>query len=107
MAVSIIRQLRSSLLPLDFNNCILLFSNLPPINVQSCIEESVKMFVNTPESILMKSSVSFSKLSVDESAAEEQKATHTTEEPSAPSAPSAPYAHISLKDVQETPLPFK
>lgn len=66
--------------------------------MQSCIEESVKMFVNTPESILMKSSVSFSKLSVDDSAAEEQKAAHNTEEP---------YAHISLKDVQETPLPFK
>lgn len=32
----------------DFNSCILLFSNLPPINVDWCLEQAVNMFQVTP-----------------------------------------------------------
>eukprot|EP01114_Cavostelium_apophysatum_P017635 TRINITY_DN5294_c0_g1_i1.p1 TRINITY_DN5294_c0_g1~~TRINITY_DN5294_c0_g1_i1.p1 ORF type:complete len:965 (+),score=182.56 TRINITY_DN5294_c0_g1_i1:73-2895(+) len=32
----------------DFNNCILLFSNLPPVNVDYVMEQAVAMFQSTP-----------------------------------------------------------
>eukprot|EP01117_Protostelium_nocturnum_P008374 TRINITY_DN2991_c0_g1_i1.p1 TRINITY_DN2991_c0_g1~~TRINITY_DN2991_c0_g1_i1.p1 ORF type:complete len:983 (-),score=137.22 TRINITY_DN2991_c0_g1_i1:79-3027(-) len=51
MAVAIMKQLRGNIIDFDFNNCILLFSNLPPINIQQAIEESVNMFNNTPPSL--------------------------------------------------------
>ncbi|PRP83678.1 TBC domain-containing protein kinase-like protein-like [Planoprotostelium fungivorum] len=51
MAVAIMKQLRKDILSVDFNNCIFLFSNLPAINIQKAIEDSVSMFNCTPPSL--------------------------------------------------------
>lgn len=48
MAIAILKQIRTQLLNLDFNGCILIFSELPPINVEQCIDESEKMVAKTP-----------------------------------------------------------
>lgn len=48
MAIAILSQFRKELLSLDFNGCILFFSNLKSINVEQCIHESEKMVAITP-----------------------------------------------------------
>ncbi|KAL3878639.1 hypothetical protein ACJMK2_030970 [Sinanodonta woodiana] len=50
IGVSILRQLRDRLLSYGFNECILLFSDMPEINIQKCVQESIHIFCNTPKS---------------------------------------------------------
>lgn len=45
------RQLKSTLLASGFNECILLFSDLPDIVIESCVIQAQKMYVNTPKSV--------------------------------------------------------
>ena len=42
IGVSILKQLRNLLLNSDFNECILLFSELPEINIAKCVSDSVR-----------------------------------------------------------------
>lgn len=49
---AILKQLRTILLSSDFNECILLFSELPEINIIRCVSDSVEIFCNTPTSCL-------------------------------------------------------
>ena len=51
LAVSIMRELRDSLLDMDFNDAILLFSNLPRLSIDKCIVEGNKLFDLTPVSV--------------------------------------------------------
>eukprot|EP00026_Physarum_polycephalum_P002277 Phypoly_transcript_02283.p1 GENE.Phypoly_transcript_02283~~Phypoly_transcript_02283.p1 ORF type:complete len:920 (+),score=171.63 Phypoly_transcript_02283:56-2815(+) len=55
IAAAIIIQLRTLLLTLDFNNAILLFSNLPSIDIGECIKEAQAMFEKTPMSASLSS----------------------------------------------------
>ncbi|KAH8292741.1 hypothetical protein KR018_010311 [Drosophila ironensis] len=51
IGIAILRQLRSTLLSSGFNECILLFSDLPDIVMEGCVHESQKMYEVTPKSI--------------------------------------------------------
>lgn len=51
LAYSMMKQLREIILPLDFNACILLFSSLPGVDIDSFIHEAKVVAQNTPVSI--------------------------------------------------------
>ncbi|KAM3968342.1 TBC domain-containing protein kinase-like protein [Aphomia sociella] len=51
MGVGILRQLRDTLLESGFNECILLFSDLPEIDIGECVKESIDMCRSSPRSI--------------------------------------------------------
>nr|XP_026491312.1 TBC domain-containing protein kinase-like protein [Vanessa tameamea] len=51
MGVGILRQLRDTLLDSGFNECILLFSDLPEIDIGECVKESIDMCRISPRSI--------------------------------------------------------
>lgn len=52
IGLSILFQLRESLLNSGFNECILLFSDMPEINIERCVKDSVEVYCNTPRSAL-------------------------------------------------------
>lgn len=51
IGISILKQLKSTLLASGFNECILLFSDLPDIVMENCVVESQKMYESTPKSV--------------------------------------------------------
>ncbi|XP_028047204.1 TBC domain-containing protein kinase-like protein isoform X2 [Monomorium pharaonis] len=51
VGLAILKQLRDSLLMSGFNECILLFSDLPEIDIELCVKDSMTMYQNTPASI--------------------------------------------------------
>ncbi|KAL2739539.1 TBC domain-containing protein kinase-like protein [Vespula maculifrons] len=51
VGLAILKQLRDSLLTSGFNECILLFSDLPEIDIELCVKDSMTMYQNTPPSI--------------------------------------------------------
>ncbi|XP_076665242.1 TBC domain-containing protein kinase-like protein [Andrena cerasifolii] len=51
VGLTILKQLRDSLLTSGFNECILLFSDLPEIDIELCVKDSMTMYQNTPASI--------------------------------------------------------
>uniref|UniRef100_A0A1B0AHB8 TBC domain-containing protein kinase-like protein n=1 Tax=Glossina pallidipes TaxID=7398 RepID=A0A1B0AHB8_GLOPL len=51
IGIAILKQLKSTLLASGFNECILLFSDLPDIVMENCVIESQKMYEITPKSI--------------------------------------------------------
>ncbi|XP_062851369.1 TBC domain-containing protein kinase-like protein [Trichomycterus rosablanca] len=50
IGVAILQQLRDRLLENGFNECILLFSDLPEIDIERCVRESINLFCWTPKS---------------------------------------------------------
>ncbi|CAF3339251.1 unnamed protein product [Rotaria sp. Silwood1] len=50
IGVAILTQLKPLLLKADFNECILLFSELPEIDIERCIRDSIDIFATTPRS---------------------------------------------------------
>lgn len=52
VGAAILKQLRSILLASDFNECILLFSELPEINMAKCVADSLETYRNTPPSCM-------------------------------------------------------
>ena len=51
MALAILQQLRGRLLEAEFNDCILLFSDLPAIDIEQCVNDSIRIFCATPKSL--------------------------------------------------------
>jgi TBC domain-containing protein kinase-like protein len=51
VGLAILKQLRDSLLTSGFNECILLFSDLPEIDIELCVKDSMSMYQQTPASI--------------------------------------------------------
>lgn len=51
VGLAILKQLRDSLLMSGFNECILLFSDLPEIDIELCVKDSMTLYQNTPSSI--------------------------------------------------------
>lgn len=51
IGISVLQQLKTTLLNSCFNECILLFSDLPDIVMETCVIESQKMYLSTPKSI--------------------------------------------------------
>lgn len=50
IGVAILQQFRDRLLSFGFNECILLFSDMPEIDIQRCVQDSIKIFCSTPKS---------------------------------------------------------
>ncbi|XP_064636191.1 TBC domain-containing protein kinase-like protein [Lineus longissimus] len=52
IGVAILLQLKEqhNLLSHGFNECILLFSDMPEIDIEKCVTDSIKVFCNTPKS---------------------------------------------------------
>ncbi|KAG8040190.1 hypothetical protein G9C98_000760 [Cotesia typhae] len=51
VGLAILKQLRDALLNSGFNECILLFSDLPEVDIELCVKDSMDMYTNTPMSI--------------------------------------------------------
>lgn len=51
VGLAILRQLRDTLLASGFNECILLFSDLPEIDMERCVNDSIEMYCSTPRSV--------------------------------------------------------
>ncbi|XP_064481936.1 TBC domain-containing protein kinase-like protein [Ornithodoros turicata] len=49
IGVAILQQLRTDLLSFGFNECILLFSDMPEIDIQRCVRDSIRIFCTTPQ----------------------------------------------------------
>ncbi|CAG7834345.1 unnamed protein product [Allacma fusca] len=52
IGLAILYQLRESLLCSGFNECILLFSDMPEISIERCVKDSVDIYCSTPRSTL-------------------------------------------------------
>lgn len=52
--LSILTQLRSELFSFDFSECIMMFSDLPDIDIQQCISEAVHKYQITPPSLCVR-----------------------------------------------------
>ena len=73
VALSILYQLRDRLLQAEFNDCILLFSDLPSIDIERCVKDSIQIFCSTPRSI------TFRKFGSPQSNSKKEKAIETNE----------------------------
>lgn len=51
VGVALLRQLKDRLLQFGFNECILLFSDMPDIDMERVVRESVQVFCSTPRSV--------------------------------------------------------
>ncbi|XP_017470933.1 PREDICTED: TBC domain-containing protein kinase-like protein isoform X2 [Rhagoletis zephyria] len=51
IGIAILKQLKNTLLSSGFNECILLFSDLPDVVMENCVLESQKMYECTPKSV--------------------------------------------------------
>ncbi|KAK7791421.1 hypothetical protein R5R35_014447 [Gryllus longicercus] len=51
VGLAILRQLRDTLLASGFNECILLFSDLPEVDMERCVNDSIEMYCSTPRSV--------------------------------------------------------
>lgn len=51
VGLAILHQLSDRILKFTFNDCILIFSDLPQIDIDRCVRNSVKFFRATPQSI--------------------------------------------------------
>ncbi|KAI1280799.1 TBC domain-containing protein kinase-like protein [Halotydeus destructor] len=62
IGVSILLQLRPQLINYSFNDCILIFSDLPELNIERCVKEAVRIFDSTPKSIIKRDLVPLDQL---------------------------------------------
>lgn len=51
VGIAVLRQLKATLLASGFNECILLFSDLPDIVMETCVVASQQMYAKSPKSI--------------------------------------------------------
>ncbi|XP_068083084.1 TBC domain-containing protein kinase-like protein [Anabrus simplex] len=51
VGLAILRQLRDTLLASGFNECILLFSDLPEVDMERCVLDSIELYCSTPRSV--------------------------------------------------------
>uniref|UniRef100_A0AAQ5ZAE9 TBC domain-containing protein kinase-like protein n=1 Tax=Amphiprion ocellaris TaxID=80972 RepID=A0AAQ5ZAE9_AMPOC len=65
IGVAILQQLRDRLLANGFNECILLFSDLPEIDIERCVRESITLFCWTPKSATYRQHAQPSKVAGD------------------------------------------
>ncbi|KAK7601179.1 hypothetical protein V9T40_008620 [Parthenolecanium corni] len=51
IGLAVLQQLRDTLLSSGFNECILLFSDLPEVDIEGCVVISSQLYADTPQSI--------------------------------------------------------
>ncbi|XP_022916046.2 TBC domain-containing protein kinase-like protein [Onthophagus taurus] len=54
VGLSVLTQLRSRLLSSGFNECILLFSDLPDVDMERCVNDSLRTYKSTPKSLTVR-----------------------------------------------------
>jgi len=54
LAVAIMIELRNVILPLDFNGCLLLFSNLPSVDIENIKSKALELMRKTPPTMTNK-----------------------------------------------------
>lgn len=54
IGLAILLQLRSQILSYTFNDCILIFSDLPEINMDTCVKDATALFKQTPKSSVLR-----------------------------------------------------
>lgn len=54
IGVSILQQFKEQLLSFGFNDCILLFSDMPGIDIERCVKDAIKVFNHTPPSATLR-----------------------------------------------------
>jgi len=62
IGLGILMQLRSQLLEFSFNDCILIFSDLPEINIDVLVKDAISIFKATPRSALLRDWLSLDQL---------------------------------------------
>lgn len=62
IGLAILQQLRHQLLDLSFNDCILIFSDVPEIGIDSLVAEAIRLFRATPKSATQRDWVPLSQL---------------------------------------------
>ena len=62
IGLAILLQLRSQLLEFSFNDCILIFSDLPEINIDTLVKDAIRLFKATPRSALARDRLSLEQL---------------------------------------------
>ncbi|XP_075234514.1 TBC domain-containing protein kinase-like protein isoform X2 [Lycorma delicatula] len=55
VGLAILQQLRDTLLSSGFNECILLFSDLPEVDIERCVTNSIDLYCSTPRSVTYRS----------------------------------------------------
>jgi len=66
IGVAILAQLRDRLLSFGFNECILLFSDMPETDIERCVKDSIKIFKDTPKSACYREHAGVPKTSEEE-----------------------------------------
>ncbi|XP_056422015.1 TBC domain-containing protein kinase-like protein [Hyla sarda] len=79
IGVAILQQLRVRLLANGFNECILLFSDLPEIDIERCVRESINLFCWTPKSATYRQHAQSTKQANDSNGMSRSSASFTTE----------------------------
>jgi len=51
IGLAVLQQLRDTLLESGFNECILLFSDMPEIDIERCLKDSIEIFCSSPQSV--------------------------------------------------------
>lgn len=54
IGLAILSQLRNQILSYSFNDCILIFSDLPEIKMDACVKEAMTLFKQTPKSSVLR-----------------------------------------------------
>lgn len=54
IGLAILQQLRTQILDLSFNDCILIFSDLPEISIDALVAEAIRLFRATPKTATMR-----------------------------------------------------
>ncbi|RWS25441.1 TBC domain-containing protein kinase-like protein [Leptotrombidium deliense] len=65
IGLAILLQLRDQLLGYTFNDCILIFSDLPEIDIERCVKDAIRLFCATPKSATTRGLVRLSDLRED------------------------------------------
>lgn len=60
VGLAVLQQLRDTLLESGFNECILLFSDMPEIDMERCVKDSIDIFCSTPASVTYRQVAVFS-----------------------------------------------
>ncbi|XP_019485638.1 PREDICTED: TBC domain-containing protein kinase-like protein, partial [Hipposideros armiger] len=84
IGVAILQQLRDRLLANGFNECILLFSDLPEIDIERCVRESINLFCWTPKSATYRQHAQPPKPTSDNSGVRSSASYFSTECPDTP-----------------------
>ncbi|ELU03407.1 hypothetical protein CAPTEDRAFT_220004 [Capitella teleta] len=96
IGVAILYQLRDQLLSFGFNECILLFSDMPEIDIERCVQDSIRIFCLTPKSATYRQHAKPSKREQKDSSSKPDVSYYSKD-----------YNHQPLTDLSMHPVPLE